>query len=71
MARRKKDAPIDLAVRHDLTAGLIESLASYRFEKQQVVAELAEVRRRGEDQAAHLAKLEADALRNELLGRQR
>ena len=49
----------------------LRARAGYRFEKQQVLAELAEARRRGEDQAAHLARLEADALRNELLGRQR
>jgi hypothetical protein len=49
----------------------LRARASYREEKQRVVAELAEARRRGEDPAAHLAKLEADALRDELLGRQR
>jgi hypothetical protein len=49
----------------------LRARASYRREKQQVVAELAEVRRRGEDPAAHLAKLEADAFREELLGRHR
>lgn len=49
----------------------LRARASYRYEKQQVIAELAEARRRGEDQAAHLAKLEADALRIELLGRLR
>jgi len=49
----------------------IRSRATYRLEKQQVTAELAEARRRGEDQAAHLAKVEADALRDELLGRHR
>jgi hypothetical protein len=48
----------------------LRTRAVYRAEKQQVVAELTEAQRRGEAWDAALARLEADALRAELLGRQ-
>lgn len=46
----------------------LRSRSAYRMEKQALLSALADVRRRGEDPAEFLAKLEMDALRDELLG---
>ena len=43
--------------------------ASYRTEKFKLLAELAAVRQRGEDQKQFLDAREAQALKDELLGR--
>ena len=49
----------------------LRARAAYRTEKLRLLGELREARQRGEDQAQFIAKLEMDALTDELLGRSR
>ncbi|MDP1692823.1 MAG: hypothetical protein Q8L49_12885 [Burkholderiaceae bacterium] len=49
----------------------LRSRTTYRAEKAKLLAELREVRQRGESSADYLAKIELDALKEELLGRRR
>ena len=44
---------------------------AYRLEKQRLLGETNDARRRGENLAEFLARLEVDALKVELLGRRR